>query len=644
MVVQHNMQAANANRMLNVTTSAQSKSTEKLSSGYRINRAADDAAGLTISEKMRKQIRGLDQASTNAQDGVSSVQTAEGALTEVHSMLQRMNELATQASNGTNSESDRSAIQDEISQLTTEIDRVAETTKFNETYLLKGDTDGSSSAKNVNAHDAGLAGKLVDNGDGTSTFKLDKALEDGDQVTIAGKKYTIGSTTASTDGFEKLASLKAKSLSVGDSVTYTENNKQVTKTLVDKVSNTGTPADIYATGDKIKIDNQEYTIAAATDLTKAGGAELSAADAQKLVGEAIANGKEASFTSKAAATGMYAANATINVKIVADLGTNEVSSLASPTGHTAGDAFVAKNLKGNDIVAGDSVTISGKTITATDNDPANMSTVKDVVKSLQNGDVMQIGAKNINIADKTDLANDKYTVNDALSLLNDKNTVQFKTVTSAEGNAALTVSGLKAGTNYTAVDTKEVASDDNVISVKDAYSMMADELQKASSIGTDTAATVKSDNSGSFTINHGTVEVKNGLSFNLHVGADADMTNKINVNIDSMSASGLGIKGLNVKDDSGIAATYAIDAIADAISKVSEQRSSLGAVQNRLEHTISNVDNVVENTTSAESRIRDTDMASEMVNYSKNNILAQAGQSMLAQANQSNQGVLSLLQ
>ena len=644
MVVQHNMQAANANRMLNVTTGQQAKSTEKLSSGYRINRAADDAAGLTISEKMRKQIKGLDRASTNAEDGVSAVQTAEGALTEVHSMLQRMNELATQASNGTNSESDRSAIQDEISQLTTEIDRVAETTKFNETYLLKGDTDGSSSAKNVNAHDAGLAGKLVDNGDGTSTFKLDKALEDGDQVTIAGKKYTIGSTTASTDGFEKLASLKAKSLSVGDSVTYTENNKQVTKTLVDKVSNTGTHADIYATGDKIKIDNQEYTIAAATDLTKAGGAELSAADAQKLVGEAIANGKEASFTSKAAATGMYAANATINVKIVADLGTNEVSSLASPTGHTAGDAFVAKNLKGNDIVAGDSVTISGKTITATDNDPANMSTVKDVVKSLQNGDVMQIGAKNINIADKTDLANDKYTVNDALSLLNDKNTVQFETVTSAEGNAALTVSGLKAGTDYTAVDTKEVASDDNVISVKDAYSMMADELQKASSIGTDTAATVKSDNSGSFTINHGTVEVKNGLSFNLHVGADADMTNKINVNIDSMSASGLGIKGLNVKDDSGIAATYAIDAIADAISKVSEQRSSLGAVQNRLEHTISNVDNVVENTTSAESRIRDTDMASEMVNYSKNNILAQAGQSMLAQANQSNQGVLSLLQ
>ena len=145
MVVQHNMQAMNANRMLNITTGAQSKSTEKLSSGYRINRAADDAAGLTISEKMRKQIRGLDQASTNAQDGVSSVQTAEGALTEVHSMLQRMNELAVQAANGTNSkESDRQAIQDEIDQLTTEIDRVAETTKFNEIYLLKGDSNGGT--------------------------------------------------------------------------------------------------------------------------------------------------------------------------------------------------------------------------------------------------------------------------------------------------------------------------------------------------------------------------------------------------------------------------------------------------------------------------------------------------------------------
>ena len=138
MIVQHNITAMNANRMLGLTTGSLAKSTEKLSSGYRINRAADDAAGLTISEKMRKQIRGLDQASTNAEDGVSAVQTAEGALTEVHSMLQRMNELAVQASNGTMSADDRQAVQDEIDKLVDEVDRVAETTKFNETYLLKG--------------------------------------------------------------------------------------------------------------------------------------------------------------------------------------------------------------------------------------------------------------------------------------------------------------------------------------------------------------------------------------------------------------------------------------------------------------------------------------------------------------------------
>ena len=138
MIVQHNITAMNANRMLGLTTGSLAKSTEKLSSGYRINRAADDAAGLTISEKMRKQIRGLDQASTNAEDGVSAVQTAEGALTEVHSMLQRMNELAVQASNGTMSADDRQAVQDEIDKLVDEVDRVAETTKFNETYLYKG--------------------------------------------------------------------------------------------------------------------------------------------------------------------------------------------------------------------------------------------------------------------------------------------------------------------------------------------------------------------------------------------------------------------------------------------------------------------------------------------------------------------------
>ena len=446
MVVQHNMQAANANRMLNITTSAQSKSTEKLSSGYRINRAADDAAGLTISEKMRKQIKGLDRASTNAEDGVSAVQTAEGALTEVHSMLQRMNELATQSANGTNSNTDRKAIQDEIDQLTTEIDRVSETTKFNETYLLKG--DGAEKAHNVNAHDAGLDGvTLTDKGD-TVDVTL-KTLNAGDKISIAGKNYTIGATTDEAKALYKNAKV----------------------------------------GEKVTVGGTTYEIAAATNADK---------------------------------------------------------------GQISKDELDGKIGKGTTV---------------------------------------EYGNKKVHVVDKT-----------------------------------------------TGIDD----NDSSIITAAKAYELESAEIVKASSIGTDTNAKAGNLTDNKFTLTKGKVNYNDALSFNLHVGADADMTNKITVNIDSMNSAGLGVKG--IKADTEQDATYAIDAIADAISTVSSQRSALGAVQNRLEHTINNLDNVVENTTSAESRIRDTDMAEEMVNYSKNNILAQAGQSMLAQANQSNQGVLSLLQ
>ncbi len=476
MVVQHNMQAANANRMLNVTTSAQSKSTEKLSSGYRINRAADDAAGLTISEKMRKQIKGLDRASTNAEDGVSAVQTAEGALTEVHSMLQRMNELATQSANGTNSNTDRKAIQDEIDQLTTEIDRVSETTKFNETYLLKG--DGAEKEHNVNAHDAGLDGvTLTDKGDKVEVTL--KELKAGDKISIAGKNYTIGGTSDDVDTLLKAANI------------------------------TG------ADGDKVTINGTEYT---------------------------------------------YYKNA-----VGGDALTNEGFYATQPK---AADKASAKP------------------------DYANLDAIKN--------------AKNSTIT--------------------------------AGGKSVTTMGNVIDG-----VDDK----DSSVITAKKAYMLETAEILKASGIGADKAPTATGNDAldaatNKFSLTKGKVNYNDALSFNLHVGADADMTNKITVNIDSMNSAGLGVKG--IKADTEQDATYAIDAIADAISTVSSQRSALGAVQNRLEHTINNLDNVVENTTSAESRIRDTDMAEEMVNYSKNNILAQAGQSMLAQANQSNQGVLSLLQ
>ncbi len=478
MVVQHNMQAMNANRMLNVTTSQQSKSTEKLSSGYKINRAADDAAGLSISEKMRKQIKGLDQASSNAQDGVSAVQTAEGALTEVHSMLQRMNELATQAANGTNSESDRSSIQDEINQLTTEIDRVAETTKFNETYLLKGSY--GEKTQYLKGHDAGITGTFVDSAT-QATLTVDLSV--GKSISIGGVNYNI--VAQDTSG----------------------------KTAQDRITANSAQDGILEQQDKVK------------DAT---------------------NGQTVNL------------NGTVYT-VSQDAKGNTIASAGTGTTYTL-EELASK------VEDGTSVTVNG----------GNTTVARDYTNT-----------KNISKEDAENL---------------------IKTAMLQANNIGVN----KADGGVYAKFAADGVNDGTVSAV-------------------------------TFTIDKGTAQVANDLSFELHVGADADMTNKISVDISSMSAAGLGVSGLNVSDDSGMAATYAIDAIADAISTVSAQRSALGAVQNRLEHTINNVDNVVENTTSAESRIRDTDMAEEMVNYSKNNILAQAGQSMLAQANQSNQGVLSLL-
>ena len=398
MVVQHNLTAMNSNRMLGLTTASQAKSTEKLSSGYKINRAADDAAGLSISEKMRKQIRGLTQASLNAQDGISAVQTAEGALTEVHDMLQRMNELAVKASNGTMSKDDREYVQNEVDQLVTEIDRVAETTKFNETYLLKGDDTKAAVTENVfKKFDVSTLNSVI-----SDTSKISES-NDFDSMT---GKFTLKFTSGLAEG-------------------GTWNGKRI---VADSAQTT--------TGEEIKL---------------------------------------------------------------ADAKTAELKAL--------NDAITATNQ------------VTGK------------------------------------------------ATNDGAA---------FQMTSAA--------------------------------TMKQSYTYAA------------------------------------AIDVSLHVGADSTANNRINLSIDSMSASGLHVTGLKVNGSDATNATAAINTIADAIQKVSTQRSALGAVQNRLEHTINNLDNVVENTTSAESQIRDTDMATEMVKYSNNNILAQAGQAMLAQSNQANQGVLSLLQ
>ncbi len=623
MVVQHNLRAMNSNRMLGITTGALSKSAEKLSSGYKVNRAADDAAGLSISEKMRKQIRGLTQASANAEDGISAVQTAEGALTEVHDMLQRMNELAVKASNGTNSESDRQTIQDEISQLTIEIDRVAETTKFNETYLLKG--DGTKGTKTLEAHDAGLAGKLKAGLDGKSTFTAD-SIKVGDTVKIGNTEYNIVGSKR-TDAYN---SMNAFAVKEGDKITQNGVTYTVAADATDVSAINGISVK-DSEGNALKITISE----GATHTTSLGITTT-------LVGK---NGLDLSSGAVTAYNTWEAGDTIVDKDGVEYTYVESADHAFSPDGvyHATAGFYKTEGSKAADVAytakEGDIYTVkkTGETnsiVSTTGNGGKNKGIVS--VEDLQKEIKALAEGNTVEIADNSNATAVRYTVG----------------VTKKEDGSAFTADDIAAlvkagnqvnvnGTDYYAIDVSKNEKTD--ISIQDAYRMMKDELEAASSVGADEKASVKHLGDGKFEITQGKVEIDNALSFSLHVGADADMTNKIGVNIKTMSSAGLGIKNLNVMDDSGKAGTYAIDAIADAVATVSAQRSLLGAVQNRLEHTINNLDNVVENTTSAESAIRDTDMATEMVKYSNANILSQAGQSMLAQANQGNQGVLSLL-
>ncbi len=400
MIVQHNLTAMNSNRQLGVTTSAQAKSSEKLSSGYRINRAGDDAAGLKISEKMRSQVRGLNRASTNAQDGVSLIQTAEGALNEAHSILQRMNELAVQGANDTNENIDREAINEELDQLTQELDRISTTTQFNKQNLLDG-------------------------------------------------------------------SFQSKNLQVGANA-----NQKI----------------------QISIDNMNA----------------------------------------------------------------ETLGLRSITGQELGETQTGKDIQ--------SVTYKGMTY-------------------------------------------------------------QWDSSKAASYNQAAAMSQFKGAISNNAVD-EQYATQVSGTSV----------FYLASDSSTTQYATAASAKAVDVSTAKGQVSTDFANSFEKYL----DTTNKV-ANGPTVAASGSSFSMDKPGVDSYARANATITAVQNAINKVSSQRSALGAIQNRLEHTIANLDNVAENTQAAESRIRDLDMASEMVEYSKNNILAQAGQSMLAQANQSTQGVLSLL-
>ncbi len=488
MVVRSNIMALNANRQLGMNNNQVSKSLEKLSSGFKINRAGDDASGLAISEKMKAQIKGLETASANSQDGISLVQTAEGALTEVHSMLNRMIELATKSANGTiQDDVDRDAIQSEVDALNAEIDRISESTNFNGINLLDGSMAGG---------------------------------KDGVVVT------TLANATAKTGALN-----------------YTVSGKAGTVVTFDVGAGSG--------GDSLSVSRDSTGEITVTIAGAGATSKFTQADLDKAMEDAgikdvkIQLDSDITFTDESVAT--------------ADVSTGIAAKAAKAT-NTAGGVTMTANGAGSNT---HSLTIAGAAAAGT--------------TDIASGNVT------LNLANGTD-----YTASDINKLLKD-----------VGADFSVSFDGTKSGTDLATAFTGGVAL--------------------AGGAG---------------------VEGVGGLD--LQIGDSADSFNSVQVKVEDMSSASLGVSSLDVSTADG--AKSAIETIKAAINKVSTNRADLGAVQNRLEYTINNLDVSAENLTSANSRIRDTDMAKEMMNYTKMNVLTQAAQAMLAQANQQPQSILQLLQ
>jgi len=542
MIVQHNMTAMNTNRQLGISTNALAKSTEKLSSGYRINRAADDAAGLAISEKMRSQIRGLNQASTNAQDGISMIQTAEGALQESHSILQRMRELTIQAANGTETDEDRGNIQDEITQLQDELDRISETTEFNTMKLLDGSLAGG-----------------------------------GTSVTEAGPKFGVYDTN-----LKAFVSSDVSGIKVDTKVCATKGGESA---MWDK---TGTTLTLNL------AENTTYTQAEIDDLIK--NAKQEDSTVKNAPAKVEVNLYTGSYTS-----GSFSTTATTGAKTEAGQKANAEMNI------TQTDKFVG---------------ITKMKITANKYGKDNNVTIKLTFDAAAGKEVAEVATAAVydSATGVTQTKNATITLKLATG----------QTYTEGDIEKLLSEAGFSATVEFTSPDP-DMADTLFVTDKVDKNSAITFGLTGGAGLG-DTDAFFGQDK---YDVQDG------GKGVTLQVGANYGQT--IEFGINDMSSRALGVDGTKVNVSTQTGAQNSIENIDAGIAAVSKQRSLLGAIQNRLEHTISNLDNTAENLQSAESGIRDVDMASEMVQFSKNNILQQAAQSMLAQANQANQGVLSLL-
>lgn len=575
MVVQHNMNALNAYNKLNTNVAGLKKSSEKLSSGYRINRAGDDAAGLAISEKMRSQIRGLGQAKRNSQDGISMIQTFEGAAQESHSILQRMKELAAESSNGTyDNATDRAAIQLEFDQLNDELNQIADT-DFNGTVALNG-------------------GKMADGtiADGNGIIDYSSAVR---------KPMQIGTTGSivkgiSTDG-------------------YTGTDKE-TLTFTASVDADGNVT--WSTGDTTK--DADITANAANGGFKYKGAGIHLDTSKVVAGDTIT----VEFNPKTEAVGKASEVTGSTTTAASEIGTGTFEKAALKI--TADDAAVKA---GGQAVADALNSLNGLTITTTTTAGAAAAATTTV------------GGK-----DDTALGTG-VALNDKVFAKKNGDTIELFAGADANGPkigeiAAAKITGAAAATkagNYTTVwnvssasYTAPKASDvkivepDSKVSQANSFDKSTAILTYASNITLQTGARTKDSVNFTFSYNTDKTADMGELKANLNISARADGLNTENLS-------------LATQDD----ANNAMDQIDKAINKVSMVRASFGSIQNRLEHKIENLTTTNENLTDAESSIRDTDMASEMLNYTKYNILQQAAQSMLAQANQQPQSILQLL-
>ncbi len=560
MRIQHNIAALNSYRNLTNNNSAVSKNLEKLSSGYRINRAGDDAAGLAISEKMRAQITGLETAQKNANDGISLIQTAEGALTEVHSMLNRMVELANQSANGTYQDEDRANLQAEVKALQDEINRISEGTNFNGINLLDGTMDrrvavsGESNVEVTPIKDGQLGNKAQA---GVFSVDFSNTTITNTGTAAAAPTFTIFGKGIQLDSMNSGASISGASLAA-----------QVV---------------------------EKWNAQADTDKTFHGAKIEASLDGDKVI-FTMSDAPNADWNTAAttgAFTGVTGGNQGEEVT---------VTTIKEPVSSAEGRKYAQGSITlTEDLVA------DGKTLTIGDT-----TYVFAVGKNSE-------FSKMDNVIDLTDMKQDDIAG-------------KIGVVGMRLSQAAADNKNFKVGTTTTTGVITLTEKEGGVDYAKN--NLQGDTLaDKNDADADDWAGLVKT---GSVNVS----ATKDGLT--LQIGDTSDDFNKLTVSVGNMSSESLGISGIDISTQKGAAA--AVDVIKAAINKVSTTRGSLGALQNRLEHTINNLSVTSENMTAAESRIRDVDMAKEMMAYTKNNILVQSSQAMLAQANQIPQGVLQLLQ